>query len=355
MISGLSGELLALLSGLLWAVAVMFFKKTGDELAPLPLNLFKSAVSLLLLVPAMLASGSPLLPEVSGREWLLVAISGVLGIAVADTLFFAALNRLGAGLTAVVDCLYSPAMIGLAIVFLGDRLTLRASIGAVLVVSAVFLGTATRPIEGRTRRDLVVGALLGTVGMVTLAVSIVVIKPILVGEKVLWFSTARLAIGTLPLLPLIFLRGEGAELAAIFRPSRLWATAVPACVLGGGLAMVAWIGGMTLLFVSSSAILNQLSTIFIFVLAAVVLKEPLTRRRMAAVALAFAGAILVITGKGDSAESPAGRKDAVRSGSAQTASTAVTSGTCSLTRSSMPALRVIWDMGQPPQAPVRRT
>ena len=42
--------------------------------------------------------------------------------------------------------------------------------------------------------------------------------------------------------------------------------------------------------------LNQFSTIYIFVLATVFLKEPLTRRRIAALALAFSGAMVVILG-----------------------------------------------------------
>jgi len=340
MIPGLPGEVFAILAGLLWAVAVVLFKMTGDSMPPLALNLFKGVVGLVLLVPAVLLVEGTLLPDLALRDWLLVTVSGILGIAAADTLFFAALNRLGAGLNAIVDCLYSPAMIGLALLFLGDRLTVQASIGAALVVSAVLIGTVTRPIEGKSRRDLLLGTLYGALGMVTIAGSVIIIKPILVEERVLWIGTARLLIGSLTLVPLVFLRGEGATLRRIFAPSGLWAAAVPECVLGGELAMAVWLWGMTLMQVSASAILNQLSTIFIFVLAAVVLKEPLTLRRLAAVALAFLGALLVVT--------------ADRS-SVQTASTQVTSGTCSLTRSSMPALRVICDMGQPPQAPVRRT
>jgi len=40
-------------------------------------------------------------------------------------------------------------------------------------------------------------------------------------------------------------------------------------------------------------VLNQLSTIFIFVLAAVFLKEPLTPRRTVALVMAVSGAVLV--------------------------------------------------------------
>jgi drug/metabolite transporter (DMT)-like permease len=46
--------------------------------------------------------------------------------------------------------------------------------------------------------------------------------------------------------------------------------------------------------VSRAALLNQLSTIFIFVLAIVFLKEPVTPRRVGAILLALIGALCVV-------------------------------------------------------------
>jgi drug/metabolite transporter (DMT)-like permease len=60
--------------------------------------------------------------------------------------------------------------------------------------------------------------------------------------------------------------------------------------------MTAWLGGFKYTLASVSAILNQLSTIFLFVLAAIFLKEPLTPRRTIAVAMAVIGALLVTVG-----------------------------------------------------------
>jgi drug/metabolite transporter (DMT)-like permease len=57
--------------------------------------------------------------------------------------------------------------------------------------------------------------------------------------------------------------------------------------------MICWIGGMKHVEVSVATTLNQLSTIFIFVLAIVFLKEPLTWRRTLAIGLAFCGGLLV--------------------------------------------------------------
>ena len=60
--------------------------------------------------------------------------------------------------------------------------------------------------------------------------------------------------------------------------------------------MWAWLNGFALTSVARAAILNQLSTIWIFVLAALFLGEPLTVRRTLAVGLAMVGVLLVIVG-----------------------------------------------------------
>ncbi len=350
------GDAFAIASAFSWALAVVLFKRCGEKTSPLPLNLFKNVLALVFFVPALillwfLDPGS--IPE-PDESWIYLAISGVVGITIADTLFFAALNRLGAGLNAVVDCLYAPSMILSAMLLLGDTLAIRHAIGGALVLFAIILGSRTKPVPGRTRRELTIGILLGALGMVLMALSIVKVKQYMVPDRIIWFTTARLVAGTVALLPVIAWRGEWAATARIFRPSPLWRIAVPASFIGTVLAMGFWVAGLTLLKVSRAAILNQLSTIFIFVLAALILGEKITLRRAAAVALALAGAMIVLTGRETQAVEPS---PATRTGRVdpQTASTDLTSGTCSLTRVSMPAFRVIWDIGQPPQAPVRRT
>ena len=81
---------------------------------------------------------------------------------------------------------------------------------------------------------------------------------------------------------------------AILRPSPVWRHLLPACLLGGAFAMWAWIEGYRLMeHTTPAAILNQLSTIWIFILAGIFLKEPFTVRRIAALVLAFAGVVVI--------------------------------------------------------------
>ena len=102
------GEATALLTAIIWALAVIMFKKSGEEVHPVGLNLFKVIMAGVLLVPTALLFGENLLRPAPIEDYLLLLLSGVLGIGIADTLFFKSLNALGAGLSAIVDCLYSP-------------------------------------------------------------------------------------------------------------------------------------------------------------------------------------------------------------------------------------------------------
>jgi drug/metabolite transporter (DMT)-like permease len=71
---------------------------------------------------------------------------------------------------------------------------------------------------------------------------------------------------------------------------------VPGSVIGAYLAMVIWLGGMKYTQTSIAAALNQTSNIFVFILAAILLREPVTLIRVIAIILAFAGAFVVSFG-----------------------------------------------------------
>ena len=63
------GEIMALGAAMCWATAVILFKKSGDTLAPLSLNLFKNLVAILLLTPTIPLVGGELFPTLPLRTW----------------------------------------------------------------------------------------------------------------------------------------------------------------------------------------------------------------------------------------------------------------------------------------------
>jgi len=286
------GEILALASGVAWAVAVILFRVSGRRVEPVALNLGKNVLGLALIAPTLLVLGEPLAPAVPAASTGLLLLSGVLGIAVSDTLFFHALNRLGASLTAIVDCFYSPFVIALSFVLLGERMTLVQLAGAALVVSAILTVSKEGKLERIDRKDLALGILYGILAMFFVALGIVMVKPVLGEVSILWATLVRVAGGTAALALLVpVLRNRRAVLAPLFDRHN-WKALVPAAFFGSYLSLILWTGGMKYAKASVAAVLNQLNTIFIVVIAAVFLKERLTGWKVAAVVLAFLGAYL---------------------------------------------------------------
>jgi len=286
------GEILALASGLAWAVAVVLFRVSGRSIHPVGLNLGKNVLGLVLIVPTLLLLGEPLAPAVPASATGLLLLSGVLGIAVSDTLFFNALNRLGASLTAIVDCFYSPFVIALSFLLLGERLSLVQLAGAALVVSAILTVSKEGKIEKLAPKDLAAGIAYGIAAMFFTALGIVMVKPVLDEVSVFWATLVRMAGGTAALALLLpALKTRRAVVAPLF-DRRNWKALVPAAFFGSYLSLILWTGGMKYAKASVAAVLSQLNTIFIVVIAAVFLRERLTGWKALAVVLAFVGAWL---------------------------------------------------------------
>lgn len=278
-----------------WAAAVIMFKKSGETFSPMALNLFKGVVTLLLLVPTLWIAGVPLFPVRPVSDWVLFCISGVLGITLADTFFFMALKRLGASLWAVVDCLYLPSIILLSALFLDESIGLKGILGALLVIAAIGADACSRSSVMVSRQDFWLGLCFGVLAVVLIAGSVIMVKPLLNQTHVLWASFVRLLAGVAGLLIITVIHSDRRVILGALLPSSAWKIVLPASIVGNYMAMLAWLAGFKYTLVSVAAILNQLSTIFTFVLAAIFLQEPVTLPRLVAILLAVSGALLAAT------------------------------------------------------------
>lgn len=291
-----TGEFFSVLCALLWATATILFRKSGERIPPVALNLFKNVLALLLFFPSLWALGVPFLhPDRTLDEWLLLLASGAVGIGIADSLYLSSLNRLGAGGMALVNATYTPMVLAVAAVYPGEPIG-WALLGAMaLMVGAILVGT-WQPAALRTpgRDGTGRGVALGILSMLLMAVSILAVKPLLDRSDPWWFATVRIAGGTLFLAAQTLLPKHRRDAAAAFRPSRAWTVMVPGAIVGTYFAMVAWIAGTKYTYATIASVLNQTGVLFTVILAALFLREKITFRRAAAVALALAGAALAV-------------------------------------------------------------
>jgi len=287
------GEALSAASAVIWAVAVIFYRVGGRKAHPLALSLFKNALAAAVLLATLAGLGLPLFPPLPLRHYALMILSGIIGIALSDTIFFMALNKLGAELTAIVDCAYVPFVIGLSFLVLGERISLAQAGGVALIVAAVALISGRRGDAQIPRRDLRSGVALGILAMLLSAVGIVVMKPLLPEDSVVWAGLVRTVGGLAAMAGVVAVRRRRRELLAPLASGPTLAVLVPAALLGSYASMLLWLAGMKYAPASIASALNQLNTIFIFILGAIFLKEKITPVKLAAVALAFAGAMII--------------------------------------------------------------
>lgn len=291
------GKVFAFLCALFWAAAVILFKKSGEGLRPLSLNFFKSSVSSLLMIPVFIFGGIRLIPpELLLSDYIILIISGILGIAVSDTFFFKSLNLLGAGLTAIVDCLYSPFIIILSFFFLMNPISFIEIAGASLVILAILVATLKLKEKERNTRDLIVGFFYGAAAMVVMGVSVTIMKPVLDKTSIMWVTELRLVAGTIALWLLMYFNKDRPELFASLGNRENWRYAFPATILGSFFALIFWVSAFKLTSLNSAAILNQTSTIFIVIFASLFLKEKFTIRRFIATILGMGGSVIVLLG-----------------------------------------------------------
>lgn len=292
------GEWMAIGCAFCWALAVTLFRRVGIA-DPWALNLFKNVVATVLLVATMLAVGIPLDTDRSTTDWLRLAGSALLGITVGDTLFFAGLQRIGGSVAAVVDCAYSPTVVVLSVLLLGETLRGGLLLGAPLVVAGLLLVTwQPRPSAGQAVEPTVsrAGVLLALGGVLSTALGVIVAKPALERSNLIEATTVRLVVATVSIALRQLQAAHRPATRALFGSPQAWRNLVPASVVGTYLSMLLWLGGLKYAPASVASLLNQLSTVFLLVLARVVGGEIVPARRWTGAAVALAGTVVIVLG-----------------------------------------------------------
>lgn len=292
------GEICALSAALTWASALVLFKRSGESIPPLSLSLFKNVIGVLLLGPTMLVVGGGWseFTRLEHADVYILILSGVIGIAIADTLLFYSLNLIGVGLLSIVECCYTPSVVLCAWLFLGEQVSSRHYLGGGLVLFAVLISSTHAPPAGRSRWQVIGGSILGFIAISLMAVGIVLAKPVLEHTSLLTATMLRLLGGTAIMAVLMVASHKRAIWYAVFRPHPAWRFSIPASGLGTYLAMILWVGGFKYTTASLAAILNQTSTIVALLLATLFLKEPFTKRKLVSAMLALGGVIVVVAG-----------------------------------------------------------
>ncbi len=273
----LLGILAALASAAAWAAGALLLKPFAERLPAMGLAFAKGILGLVILGLTILITG----PKAVASEsfWILFA-SGVLGIGVADTLFFKALRELSSHSVVQLMLLGQVATIGMAVVFLGETLIWLEWMGIFLVVlgvTVVLTGTGAAEDRGASPR----GVLFGLISVLAMAVSITMAKDALEGVDALSATFVRIAGGVVSLFVLApaFYSGRGNWLSPLLVD---WSVALRFCVIATFVTFGGFFLSLLALKHTPLAIANTLLStepLFVLLIMAVFFHElPDTRR-----------------------------------------------------------------------------
>lgn len=199
-----AGELSATASSLLWAISGIIFVRIRPQPGATAINLGKNltAVGCFLLL-MVFVSGAPWPSAVGTRAFLLLAASGLLGLALCDTILFRAFLEIGPRRTNVYMTLSPALVMGLAVLPpLTEIPPVTVWIGMAVCLSGIILAVLERHADPVRQASLKRGARLALIASVLQAIGLLLTReahassPVTVAEG----STIRLVFGALGLI-----------------------------------------------------------------------------------------------------------------------------------------------------------
>jgi drug/metabolite transporter (DMT)-like permease len=271
------GIIAILLSSVILAMEFIFFRLSSEKLTNFAVNTGKNVVGFTAFSLTLLILGKRFFPDIPPNHYYLLLVSGFIGIGLGDLLFIRSLAILGAGLNAIVGCLYTPFLIIGAVLFLGESISVLLIIGGILVIGGIVISSLDK-IEYLPDK-LWLGIFLGAMGMGLTVVGVIIIKHLLSQYNLFWINWIRFIGGLF--FYLIYI-GVVRDKKALFRGLRNRHNLKVLFVggfLGAYLAIIMWTLSLALLDASLVAVVNQLTVIVIIALAYFILKEPITLKK----------------------------------------------------------------------------
>jgi uncharacterized membrane protein len=292
----LSGELIALLSALLWAVASVLLTVGARRIHVLPLNLVRCILST--------AFFWALLPFYGGLEalaaipsgawlWLVVSVLGLL--VVGDTLYFRSMDLAGVSWAMPVASVNPLWAVLLAALFIGEPLTWSLFVGALLVIMGVILISRTSGVaniematEPQARRK---GLLLAVAVSALWAAGQVALKPATAGMHAVVANSIRQPMGALMLLGMTLVQGRWRDLRRLDR--RSWMVIAVASLVGTGVGALFFVMAIQMVGAGRTAVLTSTAPMMAIPFSMLWLRERPSRWTLAGTLLTTVGIGLV--------------------------------------------------------------
>lgn len=283
------GILSALLSACSWAFGTITFERIGKVVPFVGITFLKGVFSIVLMILLLVVTGG--LYPIGWREFSFLALSGIVGITIGDSLFFKSLQDLGAKTQVIFFLLGQILTMILSLLFLGELLSVEQYIGAFILLTGVIVttwGTQTN------HPNKIRGIIFGLASMTCFSVSAIMVKAAISDVPVITATFYRMVFGT------IFTLGYGVaskNFSSWIRPLKdkkllgLFVFNVIVITYGGFLLSMAAIKYIS---VSLASVLGATEPIFVLLLAFLLMREKVTKREVIGTIVTLVGLFFII-------------------------------------------------------------
>jgi len=285
------GDIYAIITAICWSSAVILFDISSKKFDAIQLSALKNFIGVLGFIITILVFSIPL-PIFTIDDVFILFISGILGIFIADLFFLESLRRLGSGLSAVISTIYTPSIFIISFLLYQETVSSHAYFGGLLVISGIAISTFKIPNLVKTN-DLYIGIILGIVAQILTAYSVLIVKPIMQDSSIVYIALYRFGIGLLATILVCIIKYGYIPTYNNFKKGLSNYSVVFGSIMGTYLSVIFWLAGYKYTLAGRAAIYNQLSTIFIILMARIFLKEELSIKKMIGVGLSIIGALIV--------------------------------------------------------------
>ncbi|MEE8399015.1 MAG: DMT family transporter [Desulfobacterales bacterium] len=293
------GASIALLTALAWAISSIIIKSLTNRIDTLSINTIRMWIpSVIVFAFVLITHRHVELLNTPLQSLMLVIGSGIIAMAIGDTLYIYTLSLLDASIAfTIAQCLFVAMATIAAIVFLDEPFTWITVVGAVLVLCGISLIVSTgkedadttdhKKISGKGVAITFVTAIIWTASTMMLKVGATGMDPVLassmrIGASAIAltiFATPRLAQGTLQLRTL-----STKDLVLIAATG----------LLAYGIAAVGYVTAIQMIGAGKTVLLTATAPLFALPFSMVFLKEKPTRSTIAGILVCVAGICLVV-------------------------------------------------------------
>ena len=288
------GDFYALATALCWSSAVILFDVSTKRFGSLQLNAIKNLIGITGFSLTIFIFVIPV-PEITRNDFIILTLSGFLGISIGDVLFIESLKKVGSGISAVVSTIYTPFIFIIAFLMLGERINIQSLLGGTLVLSGIIVSVYKNP--GLISKTILYkGIFYGITAQLLTAYSVLLAKPVMASMPIIYVALYRFIAGFIGILFILFIRLDKSIIIENFKNGLQDKYVLVGSFLGTYLSVIFWLAGFKYTLAARAAIYNQMSTVFIVIMAIIFLNEKLTKRKVFGVILSVLGALLVTIG-----------------------------------------------------------